>query len=276
MTPTLLEQQPIEAWHVRRAAVRFLVGGVVLGQVWLPFDHLNRYRSLFRVEMVDGFFPAWLREPWLPTLSCVAMLLSCAYTFVRPTRRASAWCALSMLLGSAVHLLHQRTFFAQEFATRFWAALWLLWLVKRRDESEATRQSGATLASLLCSLVFLGGAVGKWTSSYWSGEVMADLVFRAPTAGFTWLREQLSPAELSTVARWYSRTAIVGETLMACTALLPPRIGLRLFLLLLSAMYLASPWTILEALTALFGLCLAGLCLLLPARADTHGSRTRS
>ena len=60
----------------------------------------------------------------------------------------------------------------------FWCSLYGLWLVASIDRpwKELLPQAQA-FAVLIVSLMFLGGAVGKYTPAYWSGEVLYQIYF---------------------------------------------------------------------------------------------------
>jgi hypothetical protein len=136
------------------------------------------------------------------------------------------------------------------------------WLQTYR--SHATWRIGGLLPLVLVSFVFLGGSVGKLTEDYWSGDAMYHLFFAIQNdAKFATLRETLHAGELSRVATWYSRVAILGEICIAGAMLLPLRIGLPVALLMVIGMWIVSPMGIINALAAAIGLLFAGVLVAL-------------
>ena len=62
-------------------------------------------------------------------------------------------------------------------------------------------------------MILLGGAVGKWTAEYWSGEVFYDIYFRDRDFWvFNLIRENFEAETTREIATWYSRNIIVIET----------------------------------------------------------------
>ena len=45
------------------------------------------------------------------------------------------------------------------------------------DQADLLRRA-RVLSRLIISVILLGGAPGKWTAEYWSGEVFYDIYFR--------------------------------------------------------------------------------------------------
>ena len=254
-------------WEKRRGPVRWYCLGVLVA---LAFDiplRVRFYREIFQVTLVDDFFPALWRSPWIPPIGYGLCLAAALAGVVHPSRRVARMAAVALAMGCLAHMLHQRGFFWQTFTTTLWGAVWMAWLASRPDESQETLESGATLAQMVWSFVFLGGAVGKWTDGYWSGDVLHHLFFTyQATQPFAWIRGNLAPEHVHALAVAYSRAAVVGETAMAALFLVPPRYSLRASLALGAAMWLVSPAGVIDALAPLFGLAVAGLALLRVAR----------
>ena len=128
-----------------------------------------------RIPLADPFFPDWLES----TLTLRAAFLATAGSallsmFATTTLRKV--CAGVTLAGASILCLHQGSYNDMTFVTAWWTSLWNFWFVFRMDDDDqqAVLRRGAFLSRLIISMILLGGAVGKWTAEYWSGEVFWD------------------------------------------------------------------------------------------------------
>src|SRR5207245_8798699 len=102
-------------------------------------------------------------------------------------------------------------------------------------------RNGPVLAQLLVAFWFLGGAAGKWTAGYWTGEPFHDLFFaHHPYPVYALLRARLDAETLRLVATWYSRAVVVVETAMAGVVLLPARLASALTVAVALGMWLVT------------------------------------
>ena len=63
-------------------------------------------------------------------------------------------------------------------------------------QQELLIRRAAFLSRLIISLILLGGAAGKWTPEYWSGEVLFDIYFVDRDFWFfNYLRDNYEPKE---------------------------------------------------------------------------------
>ena len=91
------------------------------------------------------------------------------------------------------------------FVTAWWTALWSVWFVHhlRDGDQEGMLRRAAFLSRLILSVILLGGASGKWTPEYWTGDVLYDIYFRDRDFWlFNLLRENFDPARLREIATW--------------------------------------------------------------------------
>ena len=144
----------------------------------------------------------------------------------------------------------------------FWAGLFLVWLAwsGAADERRATT-TGPFLAQLLTAFFFLGGAAGKWTAGYWSGEVFYDIFFaRQSYFVYSQLRAWFDDPTIQLIAKWFSRSAVVVETSMALVVFLPARLASKVSIAAALGLWLTSA-DLFEVAWPLIGIALAGRLL---------------
>jgi hypothetical protein len=148
------------------------------------------------------------------------------------------------------------------FVTAWWTAVWSLWYVHHLDDDDQARmlRRAAFLSRLIVSVMLLGGAAGKWTSEYWSGDVLYDIYFRDRDFWlFNLLRVNLAADTLREVATWYSRQVVLSETIAGLGLwLLPPRWAATIGVLLLTLIALLSNFLLFSVLLSLIGLAAVG------------------
>ncbi|MCC9599671.1 hypothetical protein LOC67_03785 [Stieleria sp. JC731] len=198
-----------------------------MGLVWKWSYFYASDEVYHRFPLADDFFPAWLqsadvvRNAYLGALGCIIV----GVIGLAPWLRSIAAAATTGCLG--VLLVHQASYNDMTFATSAWVSLWVLWLTTRMpvDEPFSLMQRAAFLSRVIGSMILLGGAVGKWTPEYWSGEVFYDIYFIDRDFWvFNLLRERYDAETLKVMAAWYSRKVIVVETIAGFGMwLLPPK-----------------------------------------------------
>ncbi len=148
------------------------------------------------------------------------------------------------------------------FVTAWWTSLWAVWYVHHmEDEDQASLlRRAAFLSRLIISVILLGGAAGKWTAEYWSGEVFYDIYFRDRDFWvFNLLRANFEPDALREIAMWYSRQVIVLETVAGLGLwLLPPRWAAAAGVILLTSIACFSNFLLFSVLISLIGLAAVG------------------
>ncbi len=247
----------------RIAAASWLIGwfckapffaGYYLREIWAYPHH---YAGLPRV----------LVHPLLATAAWLAPLLAIG-ALIHP-RRWTLRAAAALLAACAfIGCIHFETFNDATFVTSFWVGLWLVWFTANAHRSDAALHLHArVLAQCTVALVFLGGAVGKLTGAYISGDALYHLYFLQKTSWpYPWLRDTLSVEGLHTVAAWFSRAVIAVELLLALCPLVPFRIAAIGGIAAMTGMVVASTWYLVSVMACLVGLLLA---LLVAA----HGSQ---
>ncbi|MEM9588783.1 MAG: hypothetical protein AAGA03_15985, partial [Planctomycetota bacterium] len=149
------------------------------------------------------------------------------------------------------------------FITTWWACAWSTWFGSRIgvDSETILLTKAARLSRVILSVVLFGGAVGKWTPEYWSGEVFYEIYFRDRDFWcFNWLRGNVDPDSLRDIATWYSRKVVIIETLAGISLwILPARWAAIIGMLIFTSIALFSNFLLFSVLTCLIGLASVGL-----------------
>ena len=105
-----------------------------------------------------------------------------------------------------------------------------------------------------------GGAVGKMTEGYWSGQILYEIYFVGRDFWVYNLVRQFVPEDqLLGVAMWHSRVVICSEWFCAFLWLLPPRVASTVAILMLCGIALTSNFLLFSVVGSLLGLALVGL-----------------
>ena len=150
------------------------------GLVWQKGFFLLADEAYHRMPLDDSFFPDWLRSAgtarwaYLTTVTAIIIGLIGRLRSIRLIATSVSLVALSVLC------VHQASYNDATFVTCWWTTLWTLWFVSSMHDRDQTTtlQRGAFLSRLILSMILLGGAIGKWTPEYWSGDVFYDIYFR--------------------------------------------------------------------------------------------------
>lgn len=224
---------------------------------------LDMVRVYVDTPLEHDFFPVLFRST---SVLCVTYVLACAGLLIAATtkadraRIAAGWVVLASI---SILCIHQGSHNDMTFATAWWSSLWSVWLAHRipKDAPEPLITRAAFLSRCIASMILLGGAVGKWTHDYWSGQVLYEIYFIERDFWlFNLLRSSLDAESLRDVATWYSRKIIVIETLCGFLLwLLPPRLAAGLAILVFTSIALFSNFYLFSVLLSLIGLAACGL-----------------
>jgi len=211
----------------------------------------------------DSFFPAVLQSAMtlrVVYLGCLIAIVLSMLT-IRMRRLRTLLVALA-LVASTTLMLHQGSYNDMTFVTSWWSLAFALWFSTRMeiDSPESLAVKASLLSRLLVSIVLLGGAVGKWTGEYWSGQVLYEIYFvERDFWFFNLLRARLDAEPLREFATGYSRVVIVVESLGGLIWLLPRRVaavaGMGVFL----GIGLISNYSLFSVLSPMIGLAAVGL-----------------
>jgi hypothetical protein len=236
--------------------------GMLIGLLW-KFAFFRAADQVYAsIPIHDGFFPVGLQQAATLRVAFLTFVVSIAIAWLT-THRATRITATAICgLAATVMLLHQGSYNDMTFTTVWWCNVWALWYVWRMDVDppDALRRKAAFLSRLMLSVVLLGGAMGKWTPEYWSGEVFFEIYFRDRDFWvFNILRSWLDTESLQWMAMAYSRKVILIETVAGLGLwLLPARWAAVTAAVIFASIALLSNFLLFSVLTPLIGLSLAG------------------
>ncbi len=242
---------------------RIVQAGLFINLVW-KLSYFRLAPGIYAtIPLDDPFFPDWLRSAYTISIAYVATVAAIAVSFLTANRVLQRLCGWITIVGASILCVHQGSYNDMTFVTAWWTSLWSLWYVYRdweHDEDYLLRRA-AFLSRLIISMILLGGAVGKWTGEYWSGEVFYDIYFRDRDFWmFNWLRASFQPETVREIATWYSRQVVVVETVAGLGLwILPAKWAAIVGIFLLTSIALLSNFLLFSVLSSLIGLAAVGL-----------------
>ena len=270
MSDAALTQTPIAALSTQtaeaierenRSLLKIVIAAILISLLWkLPYyfmlDYLNR-----TMPLQDPFFPALFRNQ---TVARMAYLIAAAVsTLLLLSKSKSILTFGSLLLVVTLFTLniHQSSYNDVTFICCLWSALWCLWFSTRLSEpTESLLPRAAWLAHAILSLILIGGAIGKLTAEYWSGQVLYEIYFVDRDFWFyNIIRQNCNADELREAATWHSRLVIVTEFCCGFLWLLPMRIASWLALMVLMGIALTNNLLLFSVITSLIALATIGL-----------------
>jgi hypothetical protein len=253
---------------LRRRALRIASAGWLVGWYWKVVFFVGHLREALAWPIDLPSLPGPLRAPWIAAVA-YALPIVAAPAIWFGGRRARLAGAAALALAAAVGCVHVELFNDATFVTSFWTALWIAWLASAPDEELA--RHGPRLARCVVAFVFLGGAVGKLSASYFSGEALYHLYFLQKDGWpYTALRAAVSDPALRTIARWFSRLVIAGELALALGPVVPHRPYVWAACAAIGLMVLSSTFYLFSVLAALVGVLIASTLLTRPVLPDAR------
>ena len=234
---------------------------ILLSLLWKSSYYPMVWQAYRQLELVDGFFPTPFRSATVLAGLILLAMASIVIGWLPFARRALPLLAGLLTACMAGMCWHQGTYNDVTFLTGFWAAAWCTWLAcSLHQPREQVLARGQRLAVLIVSLMFLGGALGKWTPGYWSGEVLYQIYFVDRDFWFfNLLRGWLDTESLRAFATGYSRMVVVVESLGAGLWLLPVRWAGAIGMLTLLGIIVFSNFYLFSVMFSLLGLCLVAM-----------------
>ena len=253
------------------AAHRIVLAGLFLALVgkWSFFIAADRIDHLLPLR--DDFFPAVLQSLATLRISFLGGLAAIVVSFFAAERWVRVACGWGILAAMSVLCLHQGSDNDMTFATAWWTALWSLWLVHRIDDADtdSTLRRAAWLSRVIVSMILLGGAIGKWTPEYWSGQVFHEIYFADRDFWvFNLVRQWFVPETIRELATWYSRMVSLTES--ACGVglwMLPPRWAAAIAIVVFASIALLSSFLLFSVVGCLIALASVGFFV--PSRATS-------
>jgi hypothetical protein len=159
----------------RLVPYRIVVGFLLASLLWKLPAFVLCFQIYIALPLEDPFFPGLLRNNVVLGLAYLVPIYLSAIALASRERIFLRIQALVTCTAMLVLCVHQGTYNDVTFLTSWWTSLWCVWYVGRLDDPrEPLAIKGVFLAQLILSLIFLGGAAGKWTDGYWSGEVFHE------------------------------------------------------------------------------------------------------
>ncbi|MGB1926902.1 MAG: hypothetical protein ACPHL6_10235, partial [Rubripirellula sp.] len=243
-------------------AHRIVQAGILISLLWKWEFFIYANNVYHSIKVVDVFFPAALRSAFVLKVTFLGTVGAGSLSLLATSfsiRRAGN---LISLAGLCVLCTHQGSYNDVTFFTTWWCTVWTWWLGNRIDHDEPAEllTKAAFLARAIISMIMLGGAVGKWTEEYWSGQVLFDIYFADRDYWiFNYLRDQYTSEQLQMIAKWYSRNVVVVESLAGLFYwLLPNRLAATVGAILLLSIALSSNLLLFSVLGCLISLAMVG------------------
>lgn len=211
--------------------------------------------------LVDPFFPTFFRLQSSLVVAYVVALAGSGLTVFLRSKFVLLIFGFANLCALSILCLHQNSYNDVTFLTCAWTSLWCLWLTSRLGESFTTLYPRAAwLSHMILSMIFLGGAVGKLTPGYWSGEVLHKIYFEGRDFWtYNLMRESMSEDALRNAATWHSRMVVISELVCGFLWLMPRKIASAVAIVVLCGIALTNNLLLFSVVTCLIALSLVGL-----------------
>ena len=237
--------------------------GLFVGLIW-KWSFFVEADEIYRtIPVNDPFFPKFFESIWTLRIAYLGSLAAICGSFFFANYALRRLLGFSTVAGLTILCLHQGSYNDATFTTSWWTSLWSLWFVKyvHLDCRESDLRRPAFLSRVIISMILLGGAVGKWTAEYWSGEVLYQIYFvEREFWVFNLLRDNFDAESLQAIATWYSRKVVVVETVCGLGLwLLPPRWAAIAGITVLTSIAVFSNWLLFSVLMSLIALASVGL-----------------
>jgi len=243
-------------------AYRLVQAGILVSLFWKWKFFLEANSIYANIPVEDPFFPDWLRSVTTIRYAFWGSALMTGIALISPISLIRKLCSWLGIVGISLMCIHQGSYNDVTFVTIWWCCLWSVWLSHQLDiyPQEFLIRRAAFLSRLIISLILLGGAAGKWTPEYWSGEVLYDIYFVDRDFWiFNYLRDNYATEDLQQIAKWYSRQVVVVETIGGIGLwALPARWAALAGVIILSGVVILSNKYLLSVIACLIGLACAG------------------
>lgn len=223
------------------------------------FLYFQRVNTEFPLE--DTFFPKFFQSAVVLITAYGLAILGSAFVVCLKARKLLLLFSVVSLSGLVVLCVHQNSYNDVTFLCCAWASLWCLWYATRLHEPfETLYPRAAWLTHLILSMIFIGGAIGKLTPGYWSGDVLYEIYFKDRDFWtYNLLRESMSSEGLRTAAMWHSRMVLCSELLCGLIWLMPRKLASIIAIVVLCGIALTNNIFLFSVVTSLIGLALVGL-----------------
>ena len=242
-------------------AYRLVQLGTLLALIWkLPFL-ISGAKAYLELPIYQDFFSPLLSSAAVVIGTYLFVCIAIAFNWYCRQDRLRSKTAWLPVVGLSILCVHQGTYNDMTFTTAWWAMVWSAWFAGRINESDTHLiDRGAKLTRTILSVILLGGAVGKWTAEYWSGQVLYEIYFVDRDFWiYNWTRESFSPDTVREIATWYSRKVIIVETAVGLTLwAMPSRIAAAVGLAVYASIAIFSNYYLFSVLLSLIALAAVG------------------
>lgn len=244
-----------------RSLLKVVIAAILISLAWKLSYYMGLDLANRTLPLQDPFFPAFFRNQ---SVARMAYLIAVAVsTLVLLSKSRSILTTGSLLLSGTLFTLnvHQSGYNDVTFLCSGWSALWCVWFSTQMSEpNESLLPRAAWLSHAILSLILIGGAVGKMTPEYWSGQVLYEIYFVDRDFWFyNIIRGSCTAEGLRDAATWHSRLVIATEFACGFLWLLPIRIASWLALIVLMGIALTNNILLFSVVTSLIGLSIVGL-----------------
>ena len=244
-----------------RSLLRLVHVGILVSLLWKVRFFWYSLSVHQEFPVIDSFFPEFFRSQ---TVLLMAFLLAAAGSVLVLLTREKVRLLLFGgigLAGFSILCIHQSSYNDVTFVCCAWTSVWCLWYTSRLGESfETLFPRAAWLSHLVLSLIFIGGATGKLTPGYWSGDVLFEIYFKDRDFWtYNLLRNSLSEEGLRTAAMWHSRMVFLSELTCSFLWLMPRKVASVVGIVVLCGIALTNNVLLFSVISSLLGLALVGL-----------------
>jgi len=235
--------------------------GIIVSLIWKARFYWHSLGVNQEYPLVDPFFPEFFRsQTVLVAAWCVAAVSSVLSLLIR-SKTPLLFLGAAGCIGLSVLCVHQNSYNDVTFICCAWTALWSLWLCSRIGERfDTLYPRAAWFSHVVLSLIFFGGAIGKLTPGYWSGEVLHEIYFTGRDFWtYNLMRDSLSDDALRQAATWHSRMVVVSEFVCSFLWLMPRKMASGIAILVLCGIALTNNLNLFSVVSCLIGLALIGL-----------------
>jgi len=259
-------------------AFRVVQAATLVALLWKVAFFVDAAKLYYEVPLRQPFFPAFFQSALTFASGYTAAVLGIGLMLIARGPRLRQVISWLTLIALSVLCLHQGAYNDATFTTAWWTTLWSAWFAGRmRIDDESLLYRGARLSQAILTTILLGGAVGKWTGEYWSGQVFYEIYFIERDFWlFNLLRARFEPERLGEIATWYARGVIGVESVCGLTLwALPRRVAAVISLLVLPSIAIFSSFYLFSVVLSLMGLAAVGLLVPADAQRTSAGSEAR-
>jgi len=241
---------------------RIVQAATLAALLWKVHFFIDAAWLYYHMPLQQRFFPEVLQSPLTFASGYLLAMVGLAWMLITRGSRLRRGLSWLTLIALAVLCLHQGSYNDATFTTAWWVTLWSTWFAGRIGrEGESLLRRSSWLSQGIIAMILLGGAVGKWTAEYWSGEVFYEIYFIDRDFWlFNWLRSSCEPTKLRDIATWYSRGVIITESVCGATLwILPRRVAAAVALTVLAGIAICSSFYLFSVVLSLMGLAFTGL-----------------